>query len=279
MLNNRLKLGVIAAAMLSAGHSHAAVDCTNLPEWNAASSYSGGALVQYNDNAYEANWWSNNRNPEQYSGQYQEWSLLGNCGSVTDPDPVPPTGSITAPLAGTTTNENDSVIIQVTAGDTDGQVVSVAFYVDGALIATDTAAPWEASWTAVAGTPILTAVISDNDALEITTAAVSITVEEPAVIDPVAPSVSLNTPTDGSSHTTGDNLSISASASDSDGAVSKVEFFVDGTLVATDTSAPYTTSWTATLGDHEISAVATDSDNLTASAKSSISVSDDSDPV
>ena len=150
---------------------------------------------------------------------------------------------------------------------------------DGALLATDTAAPWEASWTAVAGTATFTAVITDSDSLEATTAPVSITVEENVVVGPVAPTVNLSAPAAGSNHTTGDSVTLTATASDSDGTVSKVEFFVDGTLVATDTSAPYATGWTATLGSHVISVVATDNDNLTASDERSISVSDPSDPV
>ncbi|WP_226665711.1 glycosyl hydrolase family 18 protein [Microbulbifer aggregans] len=279
MLNNKLKLGFIAAAMLSAGHSYAAVDCDGLPVWNASDSYSGGTQVQYNDNAYKANWWTQNHNPETHSGQYQEWSLVDSCSGEVIVDPLPPTGSITAPTAGSSATENDNVVIQVSASDTDGQVESVAFYVDGALIATDTAAPWEANWTAAAGTPEFTAVITDNDSLSTTTAAVSITVEAEVIEGPQAPSVSLTAPADGSSHTTGDAVTISATASDSDGTVTQVEFFVDGSLIATDTSAPYSASWTAALGDHVISAVATDSDDLTASAESNVSVSDATDPV
>ncbi|WP_105101653.1 glycosyl hydrolase family 18 protein [Microbulbifer pacificus] len=274
MINNKLRLGLLTAAMLSAGHGYAAVDCTSLPVWEAGPAYSGGAQVQYNNNAYKANWWTQNQNPEQYSGQYQEWTLLGPCEG--DVDPLPPTGSITAPQNGSTVTQNDNVVISVSASDPDGQVTAVEFFVNGSLLETDTAAPWAASWTAAtAGTATLTARIVDNDNLSVTTAPVSVTVEEDVVVGPVAPSISLTSPAHGSSHITGTDLTLSASASDSDGSVSKVEFFVDGSLIATDTSAPYSTQWTATLGNHTITAVATDNDELTASAEADIEVADE----
>ncbi|HEY8570106.1 chitinase C-terminal domain-containing protein [Microbulbifer sp.] len=274
MNNYKLSLGLMTAAMLTAGHGYAAVDCTSLPTWSANQSYSGGAQVQHNGNAYQANWWTSNHNPEQFSGQYQEWSLLGACEGDVDPL-LPPEGSISAPAAGSLFNKNDNVVISVSASDADGQVTTVEFFVDDTLIATDTAAPWQASWTAATvGSASLTARIVDNDDLSTTTAPVSITVED-VVVGPVPPSVSLSAPANGSSHVTGASLTISANASDSDGSVSKVEFFVDGNLIATDTSAPYSTAWTATLGSHTISATATDNDDLSASAEATISVADE----
>ncbi|WP_288130614.1 glycosyl hydrolase family 18 protein [Microbulbifer sp.] len=272
MFNNKLTLGVIAAAMLSAGHAYAAVDCTNLPEWNTSSAYSGGAQVKHAGDAYEANWWTQGQAPSQHSGQYQEWRFIDNCGSTVDP--VPPTGSITAPSDGSSVTENDNVVISVSANDSDGQVTSVAFYVDGTLIDTDTSAPWEANWSAEPGSPSFTAVVTDSDDLQTTTAAVSITVE-PEQQGPQPPSVDITAPADGSSHTTGSTLTISASASDSDGSVEQVAFYVDGSLIATDTSAPYSVDWTAILGDHVLSAVATDNDGLNASAESGITVEDE----
>ncbi|WP_406829058.1 glycosyl hydrolase family 18 protein [Microbulbifer sp. ARAS458-1] len=275
MISSKLRLGLMTAAMLTAGHGYAAVDCTSLPVWEAATAYSGGAEVQHNDNAYKANWWTQNQNPEQHSGQYQEWSLLGVCEDGDPPPLAPPQGSITAPTAGSTHNENDSVVLSASASDSDGTVTSVEFFIDGALVATDTAAPWQTTWTAVAGEPTLTARITDNDNLTTTTAPVTFTVEEDVVVGPVAPEISITAPANGSTHTTGDSVNISASASDSDGSVTQVAFYVDGNLIGTDSTAPYTASWTATLGNHTISAVASDNDELEASAEVPITVEDE----
>ncbi|WP_043317373.1 glycosyl hydrolase family 18 protein [Microbulbifer sp. HZ11] len=275
MISSKLRLGLMTAAMLTAGHGYAAVDCTSLPVWEAATAYSGGAEVQHNDNAYKANWWTQNQNPEQHSGQYQEWSLLGVCEDGDPPPLAPPQGSITAPTAGSTHNENDSVVLSASASDSDGTVTSVEFFIDGALVATDTTAPWQTTWTAVAGEPTLTARITDNDNLTTTTAPVTFTVEEDVVVGPVAPEISITAPANGSTHTTGDSVNISASASDSDGSVTQVAFYVDGNLIGTDSTAPYTASWTATLGNHTISAVASDNDELEASAEVPITVEDE----
>ncbi|MCV5233401.1 Ig-like domain-containing protein, partial [Escherichia coli] len=55
-----------------------------------------------------------------------------------------------------------------------------------------------------------------------------------------------------------DVVNLAADAADTDGTVSKVEFFVDGVLVGQATSAPYAASWTATEGQHEFSTKAYD---------------------
>ncbi|NJO89394.1 MAG: hypothetical protein HC831_10890, partial [Chloroflexia bacterium] len=75
------------------------------------------------------------------------------------------------------------------------------------------------------------------------------------------PSVGITSPANGSSITQGNTINISAVASDTDGTVSKVEFYVGSTLLGTDTQSPYTASWTANLsGTFNIVAVATDND-------------------
>ncbi len=73
------------------------------------------------------------------------------------------------------------------------------------------------------------------------------------------PSVSLTAPSAGAVLLSGQAITLSANASDADG-VSKVEFFDGATLIATDTSAPYSVNWSSTtLGSHSLSARATDS--------------------
>lgn len=60
-----------------------AISCTGIPQWNSASSYGGGSQVQEADRAYKANWWSQGKSPVNYSGQWQEWTLLGICDGVS----------------------------------------------------------------------------------------------------------------------------------------------------------------------------------------------------
>ncbi|WP_221413320.1 polysaccharide lyase family 7 protein [Marinoscillum sp. 108] len=83
-----------------------------------------------------------------------------------------------------------------------------------------------------------------------------------------APSVSITSPSNGATFNNGDNVSISANAADSDGSVSQVEFFVNGSSVGVDTSSPYSINWTIGVGSYDITAVATD--NASASTTSSV---------
>ncbi len=72
------------------------------------------------------------------------------------------------------------------------------------------------------------------------------------------PTVTLTSPSASASVTAGDVVNLAADAADTDGTVSKVEFFVDGVVVGQATSAPYAASWTATEGQHEFSTKAYD---------------------
>ena len=270
-MHKQLALGAIATAMLCAGHAHA-VDCTSFETWNADTAYTGGAQVQYNNNTYQANWWTRNQNPEQYSGQYQEWTLLGACEGGAD---NPPRGSIISPAGGSAFSENDSVIISVDASDDKG-VAAVEFFVDGSSIGVDTSAPYQLSWTAVAGSPVLGARIEDSAGQEVLTDDIAITVNPQG---PVAPQVNLTAPVDGSSFTAGDSVTLSADASDADGSVGSVEFFVDDNSIGTDTSAPFSIDWSATLGSHTIYAVATDNNGQSGqSGSTAIAVAEPNNP-
>ncbi|AYO17114.1 chitinase [Vibrio owensii] len=75
------------------------------------------------------------------------------------------------------------------------------------------------------------------------------------------PTVTLTSPSASASITAGDVVNLAADAADTDGSISKVEFFVDGALVGTSTAAPFTASWTATEGAHEFSTKAYDDKN------------------
>ncbi len=82
------------------------------------------------------------------------------------------------------------------------------------------------------------------------------------------PSVAITSPSDGASFTDPASISIDASASDSDGSVSRVDFFDGTTLLGSDTSTPYSYTWNSPpAGTHSLTAVATD--NIGATATSS----------
>lgn len=72
------------------------------------------------------------------------------------------------------------------------------------------------------------------------------------------PSIFISSPPPNSEITTADTIQIQANASDTDGTITAVEFYVNGTLLAQDASAPYTTSWSSMGGTYDLTAVAID---------------------
>lgn len=88
------------------------------------------------------------------------------------------------------------------------------------------------------------------------------------------PTVALTAPTAGAVFTVGDTIAMTATASDGDGAVTKVEFYQGGTKLGEDLEAPYAFNWTGfAAGGHNLSARATDDDgNTTSTAPAIITV-------
>ncbi|MDB5255751.1 MAG: C-terminal target protein [Chitinophagaceae bacterium] len=83
----------------------------------------------------------------------------------------------------------------------------------------------------------------------------------------VAPSITLTGPANNTSLSAPASIAITANASDSDGSVSKVEFFNGTQKLGEDLSAPYTYTWTnVTVGTYTLSAKATDNSGATASS-------------
>jgi hypothetical protein len=73
------------------------------------------------------------------------------------------------------------------------------------------------------------------------------------------PTVSLTTPAPGSSFIAPASIAVSASAGDSDGSVSKVEFFAGATKIGEATTSPFQVNWTGVpVGSYSLTARATD---------------------
>jgi YD repeat-containing protein len=156
----------------------------------------------------------------------------------TDPGAVvAPTVAIAAPGPGDRVS-GSSVRVAAAASD-DRRVDKVEFYVDGALKATDTAAPFEMTWnlTGVAnGAHSITAKATDDAGNATTTsAATSVTVDNTN-----APTTAVTAATPGTSDPS--KWTVTASAADDVG-VAKVEFYADQAKFAEDTTAPYQATW------------------------------------
>lgn len=83
--------------------------------------------------------------------------------------------------------------------------------------------------------------------------------KDPVVTPNVSPTVSISAPTDNSRFASTESITFTASASDADGSVSKVDFYNGATLLGTATTSPYSFTWTNVAeGKYIISAKATD---------------------
>ncbi len=148
-------------------------------------------------------------------------------------DTTPPTASITSPANGAVVN--GIVTVSATASDNAG-VTKVEFYADTTLLGTDTAAPYSQAWDTSAytqGSHQLVAKAYDA-AANVGTATITVTV------DHTARAVSITAPMNNSVLT--GIVTINATAMDP-GGVSRVEFYVDTTLLGTDTTSPYSQAW------------------------------------
>ncbi|HEU5133270.1 MAG TPA: Ig-like domain-containing protein, partial [Pyrinomonadaceae bacterium] len=83
---------------------------------------------------------------------------------------------------------------------------------------------------------------------------------------PGAPQVTLTVPTTGSTFVAGENITLAATASDSNG-ISKVEFYQGTTLIGTDTTGPYSIVWNSVpRGSYNLTAKATDTTGLSSTS-------------
>ena len=188
-------------------------------------------------------------------------------------DTTAPTVSLTAPATSATVS--GTVTLTANASDNVG-VAGVQFMRGRRQLWAPRTPPRP---TACCGTPprpangshTLTAVARDAAGNNTTSAAVSVTVDNP---DTKAPTVSLTAPANGA--TVSGTVTLTATASDNVG-VAGVQFLVDGTtLGAEDTTSPYGVSWnttTATNGTHTLTAVARDAaGNTTTSTTVTVTV-------
>jgi len=181
---------------------------------------------------------------------------------------TPPTITLSA---ASTATAGDVVVLTATAADTDGTITQVEFFVDNVSIGVDVSSPYTYDWTAIVGAHNFKAIATDNIGATKTSSISSINVN---VLGNVAPIISLIPPL---AAVKNDVVTLFANASDTDGTITQVEFFVDNVSVGVDLTSPYSVTWTAVTGAHVLKAIATD--NSLATTTSSLINITVTDPV
>jgi regulation of enolase protein 1 (concanavalin A-like superfamily) len=182
-----------------------------------------------------------------------------------------PAVSLTSPSPGSTFTSGANITMSANASDPEGRLERVDFFGGATLVGTDLSSPYSVVWSSVpAGAYTLTAVAVDRDGGQATSAPVSITVNPPNQ----PPTVSITAPLPGATFVAGATITVAASASDPEGRMGRVDFYSGTTLLASDTTAPYSVAWGAVpAGSFVLTAVAVDLDGgQTTSAPVSITV-------
>ena len=203
------------------------------------------------------------------SGTTHEWFATAANGSVSASGVVwkfstegviPPVVSLTSPANNAAFKAPTNLTLLATASDADGLVTNVEFFAGASKLGEDTTSPYSFAWNnAPVGTYALTAVATDDSGLVKTSSVVNIT-----IANNQPPTVALTSPTNDATVFSGTNLTVTANASDADGTVTQVVFYLDGFPVATDSSSPFSYIWSnAPLGSYLLTAVARDNDGAT----------------
>lgn len=204
-----------------------------------------------------------NRGATNISSSY---SVTVNPGVVSA---IPPTVSITVPTNGATFVGPVTFALTASASDSDGSIASVILIDNDVTNATVTVPPYSVSITPAQGPHVVRAIATDNSGLQSQTSA-SFTITS----SPVFPVATLTAPSGGASFTSPADVTMSATATDSDGTITIVRFFANGAQVGTDSSSPY--SFTVpglTVGTYELHVQAVDNDSGTGvSATNTITV-------
>ncbi len=228
---------------------------------------------------YKTNWTPSS--PGNYSVTARATDDIGNQGTatavaVTVTGGTAPTITLTNPAAGAKVALGSGVQIIANASDADGNVTQVQFFANGTLVGTVATAPFIASWTpTVAGAYNLTATATDNTGNTTTTAALAVTVTAVS-----APVITISNPTTGASFNVGTAIPVNATVTGGNGAITQVQFFVNGVNIGTDLAAPYTATWTpVAAGTYTLFAVTSDSAGIsTTSATVSVTIKANSPP-
>jgi subtilisin family serine protease len=160
--------------------------------------------------------------------------------STSTADTTKPSVAIASPTVGTVSG---TVTFSINASDNVG-VSRVELRINGALVGTDTASPWQFGWNSASvanGSVTVTATAYDAAGNSSVSPTVTLNVSNAtlAPVDTTVPSVAIASPTGGS---VGGSVKVSVNATDNVG-VTRVELLVNSTVIASSNVAPFAFTW------------------------------------
>jgi hypothetical protein len=192
-----------------------------------------------------------------YDGQGTPITKTSAVITVTVKTVLSPTVAITSPANNAVFTAPASITLNASASETGGTISKVEFYRGSTLLGTSTTSPYTYTWTgAAAGTYSLTAKAYDGQAVPVTKTSTAVSITVNAALSPI---VSITSPANNASFAAPASMTITASASETGGTISKVEFYRGNTLLGTSTTSPYTYTWTGiAAGTYSLTAKAYD---------------------
>jgi hypothetical protein len=211
-----------------------------------------------------ARWGTTNPETTLQNGKWQAGAVVYSAPAVNNP----PVVSILSPAKSDAFISPATITIDAVASDPDGIISKVEFFNGNAKLGERTSAPYSYAWKEVPeGTYSLTAVATDNLNSKTTSSNVSVVVEKAATVINQLPVVSISSPENESSFEAPSTITLTSVASDSDGAVSKVEYYCGGKKIGESFSTPWEVSFECKkAGKYDIIAVVTDNLNAVISS-------------
>ena len=220
---------------------------------------------------------------EDYSGLLRSSSpsigAYEYTGSVATPSPVV---SITSPSTGSSVTVGSNVSITATASETNGIITNIAIYNGSDLLGSSSSSPYTYVMSnPAAGSYTLKAVATDANGASSTSNSVTVTITTQSVT-PSSPIVTITSPASGSTYTAGANVTITTTASETNGTINNISLYNgSGILLGSSSSSPYNYVYNNILaGGYSFYAVATDANGVsTTSSTITITVTATTAPV
>ncbi|NTS77825.1 chitinase [Catenovulum sp. SM1970] len=254
-----ISTAVLATTAFSSQAFAMASQCEGVEEWQADKVYTGGQQAVELNKLYEANWWTRGNKPSAHSGNWQEWDYIVDCDPQDITYYVPQYQLMLTPASA---EEGTEVAISVldmidpAPGSRPYEVASYEVKVDGVTVRQAATAEVVNVVATGIGQHTVEVMVTFDGTTETQNVTGQFTVTQAQ--ENIPPTVTLTSPNRGEEIQEGFLTFLEADASDADGTVEKVDFYVDDALIETDFDAPYSVTWSAVLGDHAIQARATD---------------------
>lgn len=196
--------------------------------------------------------------------------------TITVEEPVrsnqKPSVTLTSPAEGSTFELGETIALSADGSDPEGSLEKINFLIDDAFYRTDSDLPYQASFTPTeVGTYKVTALAFDADGLtEESVVTINVITPAPTNQDPV---VNVTAPLDGQVFELGETISFSATATDPDNNLEKINFKIDDNFYQKSTNNPFNALFTpSAVGEYKIAARAFDTNGAFHEAFVTISI-------